>query len=145
MQVDPGTIEKMAREYNQVLSSYEISDNASNIIEKIITLSENQLDIINFMLCQPQSRYCSKILNYLKTLITSAIIALNRLLNRGEYIPPFRNPPRNPRYISAFARLVDIQLDIFVLLDKLTPLRNDLNDILMLENRVMSVISVVCR
>lgn len=145
MQVDPGTIEKMAREYNQVLSSYEISDNASNIIEKIITLSENQLDVINFMLCQPQSRHCSKILNYLKTLITSAIIALNRLLNRGEYIPPFRNPPRSPRYISAFARLVDIQLDIFVLLDKLMHLRTDLTDILILENRVMSVISVVCR
>jgi hypothetical protein len=145
MQVDPGTIEKMAREYNQVLSSYEISDSASNIIEKIISLSEDQLDIINLMLCQQLSRYCAKILYYLKTLITSAIIALNRLLNRGEYIPPFRTPPHNQRYISAYARLVETQLDIFVLLDKLTQLRNDLTDILILENRVMSVISVVCR
>ncbi|MDD4315975.1 MAG: hypothetical protein PHC84_02315 [Clostridia bacterium] len=145
MQVDTGTIEKMAREYNQVLSNYDISDNATNIIERLIMLSEDQLDIINCMLCQPQIRYCSKILNYLKTLITSAIIALNRLLNRGEYIPPFRNPRCNQSYSAAFMRLVELQLDIFVLLDKLAPLRSDITNVLILENRVMAVISVVCR
>lgn len=145
MQLDTDAVERMAREYNQSLSDYTISDSATNIIERIINLAEDQLDIINYMLCFPQTRHCSKILNYLKTLITSSIMAMNKLLDRGDYVPPFRNPRRLSGYQTSFDRLVDLQIDKFILLDKLSQIRTDINNILILENRIMTVISVICR
>ncbi|MFW5780307.1 MAG: hypothetical protein ACOCWI_02520 [Bacillota bacterium] len=145
MQIDTDAVEKMAREYNQALSNYNISDSSTNLLEKLIILSENQLDIINFLLCCPQSRYCSKILNYLKTLKTNSIINMNRLLDKGEYIASFRNPERALNYQNSYMKLVDLQIDIFVLLDKLSQVREDIENILILENRSMAVISVICR
>ena len=145
MQIDTDTVEKMAREYNQALSNYNISDSSTNLLERLILLAENQLDIINFLLCCPQSRYCSKILNYLKTLKTNSIININRLLDRGEYIPSFRNPERTLNYQNSYIKLVDLQIDIFILLDKLSLVREDIENLLILENRSMAVISVICR
>lgn len=145
MQLDTDTVERMAREYSQSLSDFSISDTASNLIERIILLSENQLDIINYMLCFPQSRRCSKILNYLKTLKTASIVAMYRLLNRGDYLPPFRNPERLIGYQASYAKLVDIQIDIFILLDRLTQARENITDILILENRAMAIMGVICR
>ncbi len=146
MQLDPDTVERMAREYNRSLADYNrISDSAANLIEKIILLIENQLDIIDCLLCCPQSRHCRKILNYLKNLKKASIIALNRLLNRGEYIPLYRNPDRIRDCQNAFHRLVDIQIDIFILLDRLSLIKENLTNILILETRAMALIAVICR
>lgn len=145
MQLDTDTVERMAREYNQSLAGYNITDSSSALIERIILFSQDQLDLINFMLCYPQSRHCSKVLNYLKTLVTSSIIALNKVLDRGEYTPPFRNADRTMGYYPSFTKLVDIQIDKFVLLDKLVQIKENIINVLILENRIMAVISVICR
>lgn len=145
MQIDTQSMEKMAREYNQVLSNYDISDSSAGLLEKIIILSENQLDIINYMLCCPQSKQCKKSLNYLKTLITTAIIALHKLLDQGDYLPSFRNSDNMYNYQNSYIKLTSLQLDIFILLDKLALVRNDIINIQMLENRIMSIIAIVCR
>jgi hypothetical protein len=145
MQLDTDAVERMAREYNQALSNFNISDSSLNILERLINIIENQLDIINFLLCCPQSRHCSKILNYLKTLKTNSVIKINRLMDRGEYIPSFRNPERTLNFQNSFIKLVDLQIDVFVLLDRLSQFREDLTDVLILENRSMAIISSICR
>lgn len=144
MQIDTQSMEKMAREYNQVLSNYDITDSSSGLLEKIIILSENQLDIINNMLYFNQSKQCKKSLNYLKNLIITAIIAIHKLLDKGDYVPSFRNPDNMTSYQNSYIKLTSLQLDNFILLDKLALVRNDIANIQMLENRVMSIISIVC-
>lgn len=145
MPLDIDSIEKMAREYNQSLANYNISDSSTNILERTILISENQLEIINYLLCLIQTRSSNKILNYLKTLKTASIMTMNKLANKGDYIPAFRNTERTMGYQASYAKLVDMQIDIFVLLDKAVQIREDIIDAVILENRVMSVISIIGR
>ncbi len=145
MQIDTDAIEKMAREYNKSLSNYNISNSSTSILERIILISEDQLEIINYLLCFFQTRQTSKVLNYLKTLKTSSIISMNRLLEQGDYIPPFRNSERTIGVQASYLKLVDMQIDVFILLDKLFQTTDNLQNILILENRAMSIISVIGR
>lgn len=145
MPLDIDSIEKMAREYNQSLANYNISDSSTNILERTILISENQLEIINYLLCLIQTRSSNKIFNYLKTLKTASIMTMNKLANKGDYIPAFRNTERTMGYQASYAKLVDMQIDIFVLLDKAVQIREDIIDAVILENRVMSVISIIGR
>ncbi len=143
--LDIESVEKMAREYSQSLANYNISDSSSNLIERIIVIVENQLEIINYLVCVVQSRPSSKILNYLKTLKTTSVMALNKLANKGDYVPAFRNSERTIGYQASYARLVNMQIDIFVLLDKLAQEKNNITDVLILENRAMGIISIIGR
>lgn len=145
MGIDNESIEKMAAEYKNVMvnSNIDFSDTFSQFVERCISFIEDQIDIINSVFYRPQSKISTKILNYLKTIKTYSIIELNKLLMAGNYIPNFRNPDRFQTMQFSYSKLIDLQLDIFVTLDKLCKYGKDLSAVLILENRSMSLINSI--
>lgn len=138
--MDTNNFEQMAREYRDVLSTASpVSVDSSNYLEQIINLNESQLDWVYELRRCARSPLACKMANYLKNLICRSLVVATRLLNGSTYMPAFRNPCRfcgNP-----LARLINAQIDIFVLLDKLSSLRNDLNELILIENRKMSILA----
>lgn len=140
--MDTSNFEQMAREYRDVLAQAPIAPAAidsSNYLEQIITLNENQLDWVYELRRCARTPLACKMANYLKNLICRSLAVATRLLNGSTYLPAFRNPCRfcgNP-----LARLVSTQIDIFVVLDRLSLLRNDLNELINIENRKMAILA----
>ncbi|HKL74009.1 MAG TPA: hypothetical protein VJ903_03880 [Clostridia bacterium] len=138
--MDTSNFEQMAREYRDVLASAPAMVDSNTYLEQIINLNENQLDWVYELRRSSRTQLAYKLANYLKNLISRSLIIATRLLNGSTYIPTFRNPCRfcgNP-----LARLINAQIDIFVLLDKVSALRNDLNELIHIENRKMAILAV---
>ncbi|NLL55998.1 MAG: hypothetical protein GX242_02160 [Clostridiales bacterium] len=131
--------EQMAREYRDALANMPMSVDSSNYLEQIITLNENQLDCIFELRRCARTQLACKLANYLKNLIFRSLAIATRLLNGDTYLPSFRNPHRFCS--NALARLINAQIDIFVVLDRLSPLRNDLNELIHIENRKMAILA----
>ncbi len=114
---DAPNMELLAKEYNKVLSEYKTSSSDdSNILERVMLLLESQIEIIEII-----SRcFCnriSKTLSYIKNLTYRSIVKVNEMLGSSAYIPTFRSSQVNAN--GSINRLLEIQIDIFTLLDKL--------------------------
>lgn len=132
MDINPSTVEQMAREYSRALEN-GVSVNESSVYEQLIILEEEQLDLLNCLSCRAPSRI-GRTVNYLKNVIYRSLVILNRLNGGNSYIPSVRNaycPPQN----NVISRFMNIQLDIFVLMDKLSSPYSDRAELAMLENR----------
>lgn len=132
--------EQMAREYKTALAAVPvINGSGDTYLEQIITLSEDQLDALNDNTCT-RTPLGIKMNNYLRNLTYRTLSVATELLNGGCYIPAFRNVSRgNPN--TALRRLINDQIDIFILLDRLSAIRSDLGELSMLENRKMAILA----
>lgn len=141
MQIETDAIEKMAREYKAALAKHstETMSSMEALVERAIIILEEQQDIINALLSYNRNRQAQRLLNYLKSLKSTSVVAFNKLLARGEYIPSFRNNDMPDRSCQ---RLVDLQINLFVLLDQMAR-AVDVTSLAVTENRVMSVMGLL--
>lgn len=138
--MDTQNFEQMAREYKNALAAMPINTDSATYLERIIILGENQLSAYNDFMLTLRYPLSQKMLNYLKTLTYQSLVVATKLLNGSLYIPPYRNIGRgNPS--TALCRMINDQIDIFILLDKLSSARTDLNELIDLENRKMAIMA----
>ena len=131
-------LEALAREYREALSVRGEDD--AQIIEQIIVLEENQLDYVDAILARAQLPQTSaRVANYAKNLLYRILNKLNVLLKNPSYVPSFRNPQQPCRALRS--TLIQSQINIFVLYDKLSLSYADLAELLSLENRKSAVIN----
>lgn len=140
--MDTQNYEQMAREYKNALATIPAFNGNDSYLEQIIVLSESQLDILNYYLCNVRTAYGRKLINYLKTLTYQTLVLATKLLDGSTYSPLFRNPVRTNTN-NAVARLINDQIDIFILLDKLALTRTDLAELSGLENRKMAILAAL--
>lgn len=140
MDINPNTVEQMAREYNRTLNTPLTSDN-SGTLEQIIILEEEQLDLLNDFNTRQSNARVSRTVNYLRNLVYRSLSVLNRMNGSPSYIPSMRNTTLMCPQQSATNRLFNLQLDIFILLDRLTTDYSDRAEISMLENRKAALLA----
>lgn len=126
-------IAQMAKEYKSALvqANYDRND----LIDRIIILEEQQLDLVTTMTCFP-SRCNYNTVNYLNNVIFQSINLLYAQKKEGNYIPSYRTVKESFHPL----RLRTLQIDIFLLLDKLNAIE-EVSYINMLENRKMALIA----
>lgn len=140
MDINPNTVEQMAREYNRTLNT-PLSANNSGTLEQIIILEEEQLDLLNDFNTRQSSTRVSRTVNYLRNLVYRSLAVLNRMNGNSSYIPSMRNTNFLCQQQNATNRLFNLQLDIFILLDRLTTDYADRAEISMLENRKAALLA----
>lgn len=132
-------MEMLAKEYNKVLNEYNNSNaDDSSLLERVMILLETQIEIIEI-----NSRCCcnriNKTLSYIKNLTYRSIVKVNEMLSSSAYIPTFRNSLVNVN--GSISRLLEIQIDIFILLDKLQAEYLSRAELLQWENRKTAFLS----
>jgi len=127
-------MEEMAREYAKVLKP-KSKENEAEILSRLTVLEERQTDIIDALLCGCPST-AVRALNYLKNLIFRSLNAISVKLGAGAYIPPAERAFCEEATVAALANL---QIDIFILLDKL----DDPSSLCPIENRKCSIIALL--
>jgi hypothetical protein len=132
----------MAREYRDALVSSERRVDSATYLEQIINLNELQLDCICELKRCARTPLACKMVNYLRHLIWRSLTVATRLLDGSTYLPTFRNTGCRP-CTNPLQRMINAQIDIFILLDKLSPLRNDLAELIYIENRKMSILAAL--
>ncbi len=130
MEINPAEIKKMTAEYANALSSLPV-----DTWERIIVLEETQLDLIDCLLRSPRN---GRTLNYLKSIIFRLLNILSSRNGATSYIPSVRTPTpcNNPT-----VRLLNAQLDIYILLDRLDIPYAEKAEILSYENRKQAILS----
>lgn len=115
---DTPNMEMLAKEYNKVLSEYvnTTSTDDNSILERVMILLEDQAEIIEINSRCGTNRI-NRTLAYIKNLTYRSIVKVNQMLNNSAYIPSFHTNQGNVN--SMVNRLLELQIDIFVLLDKL--------------------------
>jgi hypothetical protein len=136
--MDTMNFEQMAREYKNALATVPTVTDSDTYLEQIITISEGQFDALDDI--NTNSQLCKRMINYLKNLTYQTLIIVQKLLDGTNYVPQFRNISRNSSS-TAKSRLINSQIDIFILLDKLATTRTDLAELISLENRKMAILS----
>ena len=142
MDINPNTVEQMAREYGRALENANIPANNSSIYEQLIILEEEQLELVNCLNLRAPSR-TGRTVNYLRNVIFRSLVILSRLNGDGSYIPSVRNTCCPNQQTNIFNRLITLQLDIFILLDRLTTPFADRAELLNLENRKMALFASI--
>ena len=132
-------IENMAREYQATLknasNNYSVDD-----YERIITLTENQIDILSSINCRNNNAYLRRI-SYLKSLCFRTLYIVSNLAGKTSYVPSFRNYRADIN--NAKNRLLDIQISIFVILDGINVSYSTLSELISYENRKLSLINTL--
>ena len=127
--MDEKTMEKMEKEYRSALA---LPDDA---LERIVDLEEEQLDALEELLFRLNDR--NRTASYIKTIVYR-ILSLLAGIRNGTYLPSMRT--RCPSG-APLPRLKRLQVDIFVLYDRLAPDYAALAELLSLENRKAALIS----
>lgn len=140
MDINPNTVEQMAREYGRALENSNFPANNSSVYEQLIILEEEQLELLNCLNCRAPTRI-GRTVNYLRNIIYRSLVIISRLNGDSSYIPSVRNTCCPSQQNNIFNRLITLQLDIFILLDKLTAPYSDRAELAMLENRKMSFLA----
>lgn len=134
------TIERLAREYREALSSS--NDDPAVYLDQIVLIEENQLDFIDAILARNQlSPTLSRTLNYVKNIVFRILNKLNALLKNPSYVPSFRSPQTPCRALKS--TLLNSQISLFALYDKLPLPFSDLAELLSLENRKTALLGVL--
>ncbi len=134
MDIDPTAVEQMAREYKTALDT--LSD---DVYERLTVLEEEQLDLLNDVNVRSSARL-NRTVNYLKNLIFRSLSLISSAAGNGSYIPSVRSTSPS---CNAFNRINALQLDIFVLLDKLTAPYSERAELAMLENRKAALLALI--
>ena len=137
MDINPTTVEQLAREYSRAYAANNVSDNAA-IFEQLTILEEEQLDLLNEINVRVSNRL-NRTVGYLKNLVYRSLNAIGTLRS-VPYIPSVRNA-RLSCQNNALNRIANLQLDIFLLLDKLTGAYADYAELINLENRKQALIA----
>jgi len=132
-------IENMAREYRATLGDLTNS-NLGDDYDRIITLTENQLDILSALPCRNNSTFSRRIA-YLKSLCYRTLHILAKLSNKTSYVPTFRNFRVDLN--NTKNRLLDIQISIFVILDGMNASYATLAELISYENRKLALMSTL--
>ena len=138
---DAPNMEMLAKEYNKVLSDYNANNmtDDNSILERVMLLLEDQVELteINMRCFSPR---VVKTWAYIKNLTYRSIVKVNQMLNNSAYIPSFRNGQLdNMNFLVS--RLLDIEIDIFTLLDKLKEDYTSRAELLQFENRKTAFLS----
>lgn len=142
MKIETEAVEKMAREYKAALANYNAESGAAEgLAERAVIIIEEQLDIINALLNYNRNRQWQRLLSYLKSVKSASVIAFNKLLHKGEYIPSFRN---NDGMNNSLFEFMDKQISLFVIIDSLGKY-TDTTALSILENRAAAVTGLLCR
>lgn len=130
-------IEKMAREYREALRTVSTDD--GSVVERIITLEENQLDYLNALSLRvsPTAR---RNVNYLKSVVYRILQRLNALLKNDGYVPSFRNT--NVPCSALVPVLLNTQTSIFSLYDELSYPYETVAELLSYENRKAAILAL---
>lgn len=131
MDINPADVQKLTKEYEKALSSGVNDD----VYERIIVLEETQLDLLD---CLLRASRCGRTINYLKNLTFRTLNILSVKNGESSYIPSVRTPQSCS---SPLTRLLNAQLDVFLLLDKLDAPFADRAELLSLENRKTALIA----
>lgn len=125
--MDEKTMEKMAREYREILAAPN-----GDAIDRIVNLEEQQLDCLDDVLYRSTNRpNVNRAASYLKTL-TYRILSLLATIQKETYLPSVRSRSPLPNPLS---KLYDLQVDLFVLYDRLDRNYDELSELLSLENK----------
>lgn len=136
MDLDSKTMEKMAKEYAHTLASSDGADLTT--LERLIILEEEQLDVLSDPTLRGNARI-NKTVAYLKNLTFRTLTLLSKAKGEETYIPSVRTvrcPNNNP-----VSRLLNTQIDVFILMDKLDA--RDKTELLILENRKCALLSTM--
>lgn len=139
MDINPTAVEQMAREYNRTLGALTASDD-SGIYEQATILEEEQLDLLNEINVRSSNRL-NRTVSYLKNVVFRSLAAINRANGNPSYIPSVRTQNVACSPSSIMNRLMNLQLDIFIILDKLSAPYADRAELLMLENRKAALLA----
>lgn len=139
MDINPNTVEQMAREYSRSLGTSAAGGDAG-VFEQAIILEEEQLDLLNDLNARSSNRL-NRTAGYLKNLVYRSLSAISRLNGTSSYIPSVRSSPSVCQTAAAAARLMNLQLDIFILLDRLSLPYADRAELLALENRKAALLA----
>ena len=131
-------MEKMAREYREALAAFSVDGAAT--VEQIVVLEENQSEYLSalFLRSPASSR---RVVSYLKNLAFRILQKLNALVKNNAYVPAFRNA--NIPCSALVGALLNTQISIFALYDKLDIPYSDLAEILELENRKAALLALL--
>ena len=136
MDVDQKVMEKLAKEYTKNLAITPSVDTTT--LEQIAILEEEQLDILADPTFRGNARI-NKTVAYLKNLIFRTLTLISKAKGEESYLPSVRTVRCQN---NALNRLNVIQIDVFILLDKL-PDRSAMTELLILENRKASLIATL--
>ena len=136
MDVDQKVVEKLAKEYSKTLVVASTAD--TTVLEQISILEEEQLDILSDPTFRGNQRI-NKTVAYLKNLIFRTLTIISKAKGEGAYLPSVRTVRCQNNTLN---RLNVIQIDVFILLDKL-PDKNDITELLILENRKAAIIATL--
>jgi|GEM_PF-1688672 len=132
---DAPNMEMLAKEYNKVLSDYTMGNTTddNSILERIMLLLEDQVELMEIN-TRCFSFRVVKTWAYIKSLTYRSIVKINQMLNNSAYIPSFGNGQLN-NMSTLVNRLLEIQIDIYTLLDKLKGGYESRAELLQFENR----------
>jgi len=143
MDLENRAIEKMAREYKTALAGSALvrgTGGAEAASERAVIIIEEQLDLIDALLSVTRgNKFLQRLLSYLKSIKSSSAILFSRLSGKGEYIPSFR---QNDISGNLMIRLLELQINLFVLLDSISRL-TDAQNLQLIENKALGVINSI--
>ncbi len=138
---DAPNMEMLAKEYNKVLADYNLSNvsDDNSILERVMLLLEDQVELmeINTRCFSPR---VVKTWAYIKSLAYRSIVKINQMLNNSAYIPSFRNGQMN-NMVTLVSRLLETEIDILTLLDKLKGDFSVRAELLLFENRKTALLA----
>ncbi|MFA5449154.1 MAG: hypothetical protein WC292_01780 [Clostridia bacterium] len=130
-------MEKMARDYNRELRM-GVAGTSESLLRDCLDIVERQLDlIIAWLQC---GRLCNRALSYLESLKRTSLRELNALLGNND-VPAYRERRRSET--NMFNRLVDLQIELFIALDRLKESGAEVDDILEIETRALGIMGVI--
>lgn len=131
-------MENLAREYNAALrNSGESTESLISSAEEII---ERQLAIINTLL------FCgreSETLSYLESLKQTSLRDLRALLGDTNDVPSVAGRLRQSDRRAVASRLVNLQIELFTILDLLKKKGSEVDTVISRENRAMAFIAAL--
>ncbi|MFA6866068.1 MAG: hypothetical protein WCR54_00960 [Clostridia bacterium] len=132
-------IKQMAKEYKEILSN--ATEINYNNYDQIINLEEKQLDMLNALnFYNNQKPQQKKVINYCINRIYQALDILSKIYNKQAYSPNFRNP-YIPNTFQLLPMIVNAQIDIFILIDKINDM--DTTALKIVENTKLGLLSLL--
>ena len=108
--------------------------------EQIVALEENQSEYLSALYLRAPAS-ARRTVSYLKNLVFRILQKLNALIKNNAYVPAFRNA--NIPCSALVGAILNTQISIFVLYDRLDIPYADLSEILSLENRKAALLALL--
>ena len=136
---DSNEMETLAREYSKALKCPTLAQ-ATKLYEKIILHEARQLEILGDLSYRASDSALHAV-NYLKNLISRSLTLASNAARNENYTE--KSGQCKGKFLSDVALLGSIQLDIFVLLDKVGIYHKNYLELAAIENRKCAVIALL--